>query len=304
MQLWFRSSFHRSWLKSSQDAERENHALNITNTDSPAMYLVFLWLIWSYSLGCSCDVQEWLQWLELLASHPLSRRILILTASESMKARLSAMFCANSGNDDDLDNQYMPWVCSIPRRYRLSISHVSHLDWKHAQKTINSGLAQDRQTVEDEVSGTLHSESAADIRALIGALYICNFARDDGSFDIENVKLTHLKRGLGYCFMPLPKVTLTPVMIEVRNALQVAHPTCCQKIGPQILDWYSASIALLGIPDSVDHFLKWKCNDCIQCTAATRCQKLLRPHRSLPDSAKQQVFDVTIRELVSSFLFL
>jgi len=53
-----RSSFHGSWLESSQEAEHENHAMNTrdtTNTGPPAGYLVFLWLFWFWVVSCGSD---------------------------------------------------------------------------------------------------------------------------------------------------------------------------------------------------------------------------------------------------------
>jgi len=215
-----------------------------------------------------------------------------------MKGWLSQMITGNTNHASDVN--YLPWVASIPSDYQIITCFVSHLDWDHAQRIIASSLAQDRQMAEEGTLG--RPNSTIDVRAWIGALYQCSLAHNDGGFHVGSVNdidnFTWIKdhfgpsRSGGFCSMRLPKVTPTPAMVEIRNALQVAHPTCCQKLGPQILDWYSASIVLLGIPDSVDHS-NWKCKHCVQCKAATKCHK----SAPLPDTAKQQVFDAKIREL-------
>jgi hypothetical protein len=220
-----------------------------------------------------------------------------------MESWLSKMSCVNIGNSGH-DN-YLPWVCSIISKFREYISFVSHADWEHAKRIVESSLAQDRQMVEEEILGRPHS--AIDVQALIGALYLCNLARNASGFHVEKVNdiynFTEIKdRFSGYYWrsMRLPKVTPTPVMIEIRSTLQAAHPTCCEKLGPKMLDWYSASIALLGIPNSVD----WECKRCVPCKAVIAFRKLTTHKPELPDTAKQQVFDATIRKLVSAFHFL
>jgi hypothetical protein len=157
--------------------------------------------------------------------------------------------------------------------------------------------------VEEEILGRPHS--AIDIMALIGALHLCYLAHNASGFHVEKVNdiynFTEIKDGFSGWYplkpMPLPKVTPTPVMIEIRSALQAARPTCCQKLGPKMLDWYSASIALLGTPDSVD-YSTWECKRCVSYKATMGFWK------QLPDTTKQQVFVAKIRELVSAFHFL
>jgi hypothetical protein len=157
--------------------------------------------------------------------------------------------------------------------------------------------------VEGEISGSTHS--AIDIPALIGALYLCSFARDASGLEVKNVSdIYNFSRNPEFRFftldLELPKVTPTPPMVKIRSELQAAHPICCHKLGPEIIDLYLASIALLGISDSVDHST-WKCKHCVSCRATTSFRKLLTTHKRPTDTTQQHIFNVAVRELVSTF---
>jgi len=165
-------------------------------------------------------------------------------------------------------------------------------------------MAQDWQMVEGEVSGGLHS--TIDVQALIGALYLCCFANSSTILPVEkyndicNFNRADLQfwRGAYSFFKPLPKLMPTPTMINFCNAFQAAHPTCCHQVGHKVIEWYLASIHLLGVADSLD-YLAWKCKLCVSCKAAMGLQELLTAHKSMLDTYKQQLFDTVVRELVS-----
>ena len=187
--------------------------------------------------------------------------------------------------------EYLRWLPSIRHEHRDTIARVSHFDWEHAKSIIT----RDRQTVEGGISTSPHS--GVDIPALIGALYLCIVAHDASGFQVDKVSdicnFTRIP-----CFEGL-KVTPTPAMIQIRNALHRANPTCCRKLGPKTINLYSASIALLDIADSVDH-LMWKCKRCVSCITVTGFRKLATLELP-PDTNKQQIVDVAIRDLVSTF---
>ena len=243
------------------------------------------------------DVREWLQWLRLLASHPSSRRLLNLTTSKPMGAWLFKSYCENSRNGyNPSGERYLAWLSSIHYQHRASIGRVSHLDWADANLVIGH---QDRQTVEGEISESLGA--SVDIPALIGALYLSFLALDASGFRAENVNdicsFTKLARFEGLDMEDHPKATPTPAMIQIRSVLHSANPTCCKEVGPSILNLYSSSIALLGMPDSVDPSI-WRCMRCDSCPPTTEFRKPAT--RKLPlDTNKQQTADASVQEPVS-----
>ena len=131
-------------------------------------------------------------------------------------------------------------------------------------------------------------------------LYTCIVAHDASGFRVNDVSdicnFTRIPR-----FEEL-KVTPTRSMIQVRSALHRANPTCCKMLGAKTVDLYSASIALLGIADSVDPSI-WKCKRCVSCVTVTGFQKLTTLQLP-PDTKKRQVVDTALREPVSSFSVL
>jgi len=157
-------------------------------------------------------------------------------------------------------------------------------------------------------------DSAIDIRGLIGALYLCcfpssssaqvYFLNDVCKFEkvLEDFDLRSYGESLG-CPQHRPP---TLAMIEFRGALRAAHPTCCHELGSEIIDWYSASIVLLGVTDSVDHST-WGCKRCFSCKlkpSITVFQKFPAADQIPPDStlaSQQLLFNAAVRELVSTF---
>jgi hypothetical protein len=322
--FWSHSHLPESYyLKSGGD----NHVMNSWNThdtDPPAMYLVFLWLFWAWVIQArrkilepkdhrfayyrGNDVREWLHWLKLLTSHPLSRRILNGMASKDMETWLSDISHQDCGIVSG-DHRFSPWLSSIQRcSYQFYICRVSHLDWEQALRTIESAMAQDQQTVDGGGSEILHS--TVDVRAQIGALYLCSWP--DGSGGLPADRFNDICNFSQFSqsffsvdpfrnFGVLPKLVMsTSAMIEFCNGLQTAHPTCCHKLGQEIIDWYSASVALLGITNSVDHS-SWKCKRCTSCKAITSFRALLSTKKLPPNTNKQQLFDEAVNGLVSIF---
>jgi hypothetical protein len=239
----------------------------------------------------------------------LSAVTLDLTASKWMETWLSQVLHKNGKLDSD--KQFLPWVSSISSTHRWIISRVSHSDWEDAQKTIKSTIARDRPTVEDEISRS--PQSAIDIPALlIGALYLYSSAHSAGGLQPKNVsdiyhfsnffhtEKKYIPQSWSGFDIELPKTTPTPQMVKIRSVLQAAHPMCCQKLGPKIIDLYSATIALLDISDSVDHST-WECKHCVSCRATTDFRNLLKTHKRPPDTTQQHILNVAFRELVSTF---
>jgi hypothetical protein len=216
--------------------------------------------------------------------------------------------------DEDLDAKYryLPWISAIHWGYRQYVHYVSHTDWDLAQRTMESITAQNLGIVEGGELGS--QDSAIDIRGLIGALYLCRFPRSSSAqvhflndvckferFKKDYALLSH-RESLG---RP-PTSTPTLAMIEFRCALRAAHPTCCNELGSEIIDWYSASIVLLGLTDSVDHST-WGCKRCFSCKlkpSITVFQKFPAADQFPPDSTlagQQLLFNAAVRELVSTF---
>jgi hypothetical protein len=223
-----------------------------------------------------------------------------------METSLSQVLLQKNG-DHYSDKEYLPWVSLISRsEHRWAITHVSHLDWEHAQRIIKSAIAQDRPTVDGEISGSPHS--AIDIPALIGALYLCSSACNAGGLQPKNVSdIYNFNIEYKYVYyswsrfgIELSKVTPTPPMVKICSALQAAHPICYQRLGSEIINLYSASIALLGIFDSMD-YSTWKCKCCTSCRVTTGFRALLKTRKRPPGTTQQHILNVAVRELVSTF---
>jgi hypothetical protein len=279
---------------------------NITNIEPPAKHLVFLlffWATWSEYRNIRskdgrerpCDLREWLQWLESLASHPLSRRVLNLLTSncEVWLSKISSE--ERYGYDED---KYLPWISSLPWRYQFPIRRVSHPDWEHAKRVAESAVAQDLGTMEGGVSGSQDPTIEFCEMPLVVALYLCSFPNTSGGFQVRILNdIGRIKSFIQYWDFECPPIlTPTPAMIKFRSVLQTAHPTCCHRLGPTIIDWYSACIALLGLAGSVDHS-RWGCKHCISCKATSS----FHTYRKLSSGSKQHLFDGVVRNLVSAF---
>jgi hypothetical protein len=307
------------------EPECEDSAINtriITTTKPPAKYLVFLWLFWktfddhddlhrSYRIQRNrrsyygLNVRRWLQWLEELASRPLSRRILNFLTSKC-EVWLSGLFSGGRcGRDEDT---YLSWISSVAgRNNRTIIPHVSRLDWEHAQRTVESAVALDQGTVEGGVSG---SQDYMTELPFVVALYLLSHPDRFGSprvcvlNDIGTIR-TFVLRYARYCsnsrvsYSEHPLTLAPTAMIEFRSALQAAHPMCCHRLGFQVVDWYSASIAFLGLTDSVDHS-KWRCKRCTSCKVTSTFRTLVGSRGRLRDISKQQLFDAAVSDLVST----
>jgi hypothetical protein len=169
--------------------------MNITNIEQPAKHLVFLLFFWAtWSDYCTirpkcrvrsyqhCDLREWLEWLESLASHPLSRQVLNLltTNCEVWLSKISSE--ERYGYDED---KYLPWISSLPWCYQYSIRCVSHPDWEHAKRVAESAVAQDLGTMEGGVSGSQDPTIEFCEMPLVVALYLCSFPNTSGGFQVR-----------------------------------------------------------------------------------------------------------------------
>jgi hypothetical protein len=233
--------------------------------------------------------------------------------SEYVEAYLSEVLLQECDRDYDDENRYLLWISSIHWGYRRSVHNVSHLDWELAQRTMESITAQNLGIVEGGELGS--QDSAIDIRGLIGALYLCRFPSSSSAqvhFLNDVCTFERIKKDLdpGHSHRESlgspPTLTPTLAMIEFRGALRAAHPTCCHELGSEIIDWYSASIVLLGLTDSVDHST-WGCKRCFSCKvkpSITVFQKFPAADQLPPDSTlagQQLLFNAAVRELVSTF---
>ena len=223
------------------------------NPGCPPTYLIFLWLFWLYfisgheELAIDCrsytghNISQWLHWLEGMASHRLSHQILRVLLSKPMESWLSRdLYEPGQHQESEFaeDTEYMPWVSSIHSYGRpCLITCVCLPDWMQADTTIKSVMNGGLDMAQGNVS----------LHAMIGALYLFNFADSHGDiYNIWNFKRVGKHFGHSSTFANLPDVVSMPA---VRTF--TAHSRCQKELGDDIVKWYSASMAFMGIDYSM-----------------------------------------------------
>jgi len=266
----------------------------------PAKYLIFLWLFWEElvadrktgyeedtSLGYygNSDVRRWLRWLARLISHRVSQQILRVLVSKQMEFWLSMNYSERGGINHD-EVEYLPWLSSIRQRRRIAC--VSRRDWEQAHWTIKSA------TNDEAVKGD------ADIRALVGALYLYDVAEGPISKFCDVWEFTGVVENFGpFCtFMNLPDVLPTPEMREFLYEFWDAHPGCSEELGDNIIEWYSASMAFIGIPYSAIK-LTTECEPCKLFKTTSKFGELFLPDGMKGSVARQELFDAAVGELAN-----
>ena len=209
----------------------------------PPTYLPFLWTIWRDADGLSSlpmnsftnKVPRWLEWLEILTSHPASQRILKIVLSQSFEDWL--LDDADSTPILAKHDPYVPWMHSTNLPEPFIVTRVARQDWERAQKTIES--------MEDNVS---YATGRVDIRAVAGALWLCIFEK--GQLDFSKVymwKFKNLAEDFEINFFGLPGLLPNAEVDRIAEALWNHHYCCLGLVENHVVKWYSASIALLGI---------------------------------------------------------
>jgi hypothetical protein len=198
--------------------------------------------------------------------------------------------------------EFFPWVYSIyPGSRRSDITHVTQGDWDEARRIIEY-----RMTAEGrEVAGT----DADDIRAMLGALYLItdtgvSCGRQASKLDMKYIHQLFSKLEKHFDnrggFMYPPPVIFTPAVSRFRNTFDIAHPTYCQELGPTFVDWYSASMAFMGVThnlyDSTEGCELGKVDK-----STKRLRDILITQQPTHPTERQREFNMALRELVSTF---
>ena len=249
-------------------------------------------------------IQQWLHWLEAMASHHMSQQTLSILPSDSMERWLSKNFFDNTDNPEWGSVEpgvgavdYVPWVSAILiSDRRAQIAKVSQSDWEQAQSTIESARTKN-----------IVAQGSADICAMIGALYLHNFADsfvgplpdvyDVWKFQKAMRNFTTLK-----LFANPADIISTPEMRTFESEFLAAHEKCRKGLDRNIVEWYFASMAFMGISYS-EITPKRDCEQCRIYEYGDMLCNVLTDDRWEDNDNSQELLDLILEGLVSTCQF-
>ena len=296
------------------------------STRPPAVHLIFLWLFWVWYLQDSsigykfcdydleimfCDglgVREWLRWLEHLISYQTTQKALRYMCSKTVAHWLSKFFFEGTNvvqGESEGNSEYLSWVSSLNSDERSLVIRVSRRDWEKAHGIIESAMGKYEEVPESDV----------DICAMIGAVCLSTIVDDPSDPVGQYETLASTLKGMGENFKgpstvrsriweslkDLPPGGSSTEMIRFRKGFraQAAHPACCEEVGDKFIDWYSATVTIMGIGHRVTVDTSWKCGGCGYCKTMKSVQKLFTKGTKTLFVDKQRLMDSVLKEMVS-----